>query len=692
MDGLLRIRNLSVSYLVNNVRSLAVDGVSLEIGEGEIVGLVGESGSGKSTLAHTIMRTIRPPGFITGGEVLFNGKDLLKMGKDELRGVRWKEISLVPQASQNALSPTKRVRDHFVDTMRAHGITDRRVVEESATHYLEEVLLEPKRVLNAYPIELSGGMKQRVLIALSLMLNPRLVVFDEPTSALDVITQLTVLELIREVQRKTKISILFITHDISIIAGFAQRVAVMYSGKVMELGDTDEILRAASNPYSIALLRAVPKLHGNIDGVRSIQGNPSDSKSIGGCRFHTRCEYAQGICSEVEPPFEHLGALHYSYCHFNGKLVPNNLQVSTLGSSHFAINGGPVPSNAQISTVGTSGSSQFAVEQPDLISVRNLNVVFNVRKGFSSLGVQALRDVNLTIGSSDLVVLVGESGSGKTTLGRVVAGLQKATSGSMEYEGTDLSKLKGGSYAKYRKSVNLVHQDPYTSLNPSLTVESSLVPTLMWWKIARNRKDAREQASQLLRTVGLSPNDTLPKYPHQLSGGQRQRIAIARAMSTNPRLLVLDEPVSMIDVSLRIGVLDTLLEIRDRLGTAFLFITHDLGLARYFIEKAGGGRILVMYRGTVMETGTSEQIVETPSNPYTKALLAATPSEDGLGHVPVTKLVRGEDELVSRGCLFSPRCAYSEAICETEEPKLLEVGQGQFSACHFAQKIRNNTK
>ena len=223
--------------------------------------------------------------------------------------------------------------------------------------------------------------------------------------------------------------------------------------------------------------------------------------------------------------------------------------------------------------------------------------------------------------------------------------------------------------------MSLVHQDPYTSLNPSRTVESSLTPALLWWKIARDRNDAREQAAQLLRVVGLSPDETLPKYPHQLSGGQRQRIAIARAISTNPKLLVLDEPVSMIDVSLRIGILDTLLRIREELGTAFLFITHDLSLARYFIEKAGegGGRIVVMYRGVIMETGSSEQIVEAPANPYTMALLAATPTDDGLGEVPVVKLAKGEEELVSKGCVFSPRCSFSESICETEEPKLVEV-------------------
>jgi peptide/nickel transport system ATP-binding protein len=321
-EGILSVRGLVASYFLGKTRIVGVDGVDLDVGSQEILGLVGESGSGKTTLANAIVRSLKPPGKVTAGRIRYQGKDVLSLGGGHLRQMRWKEIAIIPQASQNALSPTRRVRDHFRDAMAAHGVRDKRVMDDTSAGYLKEVQLEPHRVLNAYPHELSGGMKQRVLIALSLVLEPKLIILDEPTSALDLITQETILALVKGIHKKTGVSMIFITHDISLVKDFATRTAVMYHGKIMEVGPTEEVLISPRNPYTRSLLLAIPKLHGDVNAVRSIPGNPpSPTESVLGCPFHPRCPFAREVCMEIKPPFEEVSAGHYSYCHFNQRLV-----------------------------------------------------------------------------------------------------------------------------------------------------------------------------------------------------------------------------------------------------------------------------------------------------------------------------------------------------------------------------------
>jgi peptide/nickel transport system ATP-binding protein len=322
LKALLQVRNLSVSYFLGDTRIVGIENVDLEVGEREILGVVGESGSGKSTLATTILRALKLPGKVTSGSIFLHGQEILNLNDDALRKIRWEEISLVPQASQNALSPTMRVRDHFKGVMRAHGVRDDNVIRETSTRYLKEVMLEPLRVMNAYPHELSGGMKQRVLIALCLVLEPKLIILDEPTSALDLITQETILNLVKSIHDKTGVSMLFITHDISLVSDFADRTAVMYHGKVMEVGPTREILGSPINPYTRALLRAIPKLHGDMGSVRPIVGSPpSPTESLPGCPFHPRCAFAEKICGERSPFLESVGQDHVSACHFNGRMI-----------------------------------------------------------------------------------------------------------------------------------------------------------------------------------------------------------------------------------------------------------------------------------------------------------------------------------------------------------------------------------
>ena len=328
MARLLQVRNLTVSYFLGGKRIIGVEDAEFAVDEGEILGLVGESGSGKSTLAVTVVGALKPPGKVTGGSVLFQDKDILEMSDGELRGLRWKEISFVPQASQNALSPTMKVRDAFRGVMRAHGVRDAKRIKEIAESYLVEVMLDPVRVMDSYPHELSGGMKQRVLIALSLVLDPKLIILDEPTSALDLITQEIILELVKSVQRKLGVSMLFITHDLSLVSGFAHRTAVMYHGKIMEIGPTTDIMEYPINPYTRALLLAIPKLHGDARTVKPITGSPpSPTDSIQGCRFHPRCPYAERLCEEKDPPLEVVGrGGRLSACHFNSRFVERIVQ------------------------------------------------------------------------------------------------------------------------------------------------------------------------------------------------------------------------------------------------------------------------------------------------------------------------------------------------------------------------------
>ncbi|MDA4114162.1 MAG: ABC transporter ATP-binding protein [Thaumarchaeota archaeon] len=317
MGSLLEIRDLSVSYFLGKTVLHAVDGLSLDIREGEILAVVGESGSGKSTTAHAVMRATRPPGRVTNGSILFHGTDLLKMTNHEFQKIRWEKISILSQASQNSFSPTMRIRAHFRETMSVHGFTDNKAIDEVTRQYLKEVSLEPDRVLNAYPHELSGGMKQRTAIALTLVLNPELIILDEPTSALDVVTQKMTLELVKKVHEKTNVTILFITHDMPLVSDFADRTVVMYAGKVAEIGSTTELFNNSRHPYSYALIKAVPTIYGKASDVRSIPGSPPDLiNRISGCGFRSRCAHAQKICEEQEPPLIEVQPGHLSACHF----------------------------------------------------------------------------------------------------------------------------------------------------------------------------------------------------------------------------------------------------------------------------------------------------------------------------------------------------------------------------------------
>ncbi|MGA2665788.1 MAG: ABC transporter ATP-binding protein [Nitrososphaerales archaeon] len=317
MESLLEIRDLGVSYFLGRSVLTAVNGLDLDIRKGEILAVVGESGSGKSTMAHAIMRATRPPGRVTGGSILFHGSDLLKLSSGEFQKIKWEKIAILSQASQNAFSPTMRIRSHFRETMAVHGIKDKKVVEEVSRRYLRQVSLEPERVLNSYPHELSGGMKQRTAIALTLVLDPELLILDEPTSALDVVTQKMTLELVKKVHEETDVTVLFITHDMPLVADFAHRIVVMYAGKVVEIGETRELLEGSRHPYSHALIKAVPTLHGDSSRVASIAGNPPDlSRRIEGCRFRARCPYAERICEEEYPPLIEVSPGHLSACHF----------------------------------------------------------------------------------------------------------------------------------------------------------------------------------------------------------------------------------------------------------------------------------------------------------------------------------------------------------------------------------------
>jgi peptide/nickel transport system ATP-binding protein len=325
-------------------------------------------------------------------------------------------------------------------------------------------------------------------------------------------------------------------------------------------------------------------------------------------------------------------------------------------------------------------------DSPPLLELSDVGVTFRAKGGSGRKKLDALRHLSLDIGSKELVVVVGESGSGKTTLGRVIAGLQRPTNGTMKFRGKDLAKADREDFLRYRRAVQMVHQDPYTSLNPALTIEQTLTAGLKRWNKGMTREGASLRAADLLSLVGLSGKNHLQKYPHQLSGGQRQRVAIARAISINPELIVLDEPVSMIDASLRIDILDMLLEIKQKLGTTYFFITHDVALAKYFSEKAGHGRMVVLYQGSVMELGDTEALVSAPANPYMMALIASTPGSRTESVAWSTKLASSQEDEVA-GCRFFPRCIYAEQICHSTEPPLISVGPDHLSACHFSGKL-----
>ncbi|MDQ6883336.1 MAG: ABC transporter ATP-binding protein [Candidatus Dormibacteraeota bacterium] len=613
MQGLLDVKGLSVRYEPKLHRPLtAVEDVTFAIGEGEFVGLIGESGSGKTTLGMTLLRLLEKPGRISAGSITFGGIDLTRLSQDELRQYRWRDISTVFQSSMNALNPVVPIEAQFRDVIELHTELRGEAVTNHVRELFEMVSIEEK-FIRYYPHELSGGMKQRINLALALANRPKFVVLDEPTTGLDVVVQRSILDNVRRLQKEQGFAVLFISHDIGTVLDLSDRILVMYAGKVVEEQPSKRLMHDPMHPYSKGLMGSYGDPRAETIRITYVPGRPPDlSRKRVGCNFAPRCPERIEICQRVEPPLTQIETARVA-CHVAvQQRLGGKGEVQTAASSYPQF-------------VKTATDSRKALHGDVLLEAKNIGRRFEVRHGFRRTSVNAVSDVSFVLRKSEVTALVGQSGSGKTTIARMITGVETLSEGSIIFHSRDgeqqVQKFRGRALRSYRSHVQMVFQDPYSSLNPAHTLEYILTrPLRNYAKLSK--RQARDRAAELLETVALTPAGRfLGRYAYELSGGQRQRVVIARALAPKPELIVADEPVSSLDVSIRAEILLLLNKLVQESDVAILYITHDLLSARMLSDET-----IVLYQGRVVEHGPSLRVIREPDDPYTRKLLEAVPN------------------------------------------------------------------
>ena len=662
---LLEVKHLHTWLASGDTVVRAVDGLSFGIEAGETFALLGESGSGKSITALSIMRLLPDAGRVVSGEVRMDGADLLTLPETAMRGVRGRRMAMIFQEPGTSLNPVMTVGAQIVEVLERHTDLRGEAAHGRALELLESVgIPDSRRRLDEYPFQMSGGMKQRAMIAIALACNPALLIADEPTTALDVTIQAQVLELLRVLQRETRMSVLLITHDLGVVAQMAHRVAVMYAGEIVELAPAAAFFARPAHPYSQKLLRAVPDVAGRNRALAVIPGTvPSLSEEFVGCRFASRCEFAWSRCREEAPAAIEIGGGHAVRCH----LYDSRNQESGARSQD--------KSAARTDADSADVASRLS-EASSLLDVKDLQVYFPIRKGIFQrvvAQVKAVDGVSLEIHSHRTLALVGESGCGKTTVGKGILQLVPVTGGSVTFEGVDLGSLTAGSLRPLRKDFQIVFQDPYSSLNPRMRVTEIVEEGMTTLGVGAAQRERLGRVDELLVQVGLSP-DMKYRYPHEFSGGQRQRLAIARAVAVEPKLLICDEPTSALDVSVQAQILNLLKDLQQRLGLAYLFITHNISVVQFLAHE-----VAVMYLGRIVEQGSVDEVLGAPRHPYTRALLSAVPVIDPANQREVIRL-RGELPSPVNpplGCHFHPRCPNVMPECRQTYP-----GATRISATH----------
>jgi peptide/nickel transport system ATP-binding protein len=679
--ALLEVRNLSVTFPQRTGDVHAVRDVSYEVRSGEFLGIVGESGSGKSVSSLAIMGLL-PDNAVIDGEILFEGRSLLKLGDRELSAIRGNDIAIIFQDPLSSLTPVYSIGDQVGEALRLH---DRSLSHHAATARAVELLRivgipDPERRVRAFPHEFSGGMRQRAMIAMAIANNPKLIIADEPTTALDVTIQAQILEVLQEAKRITGAAVSLITHDLGVIAGHADRVAVMYAGKLVEVGTVDQVFAEPTMPYTVGLLRSVPNiLTAGTERLVPLDGRPPSLANLpAGCPFAARCPVAIDLCRTVEPEFVKHGSdrLHLSACH-----RADEIEAGTLARAEIF----PRPVSLAV-----SGNRDRSGEP--ILKVTNLSRSFSLNRGGvfrRSVGsVRAVDGVSFELQPGRTLGIVGESGCGKTTTILEIIELTRPQGGSIVFEGTDVSTLTTKSRRAMRSDIQLVFQDPSAAVDPRLPVGEVIAEPLLVQGTPKAERDAR--VADLLDLVGLD-HSMADRYPHEFSGGQRQRIGIARALSTNPKMLILDEPVSALDVSIQAGVINLLQDLRDTLGLSLIFVAHDLAIVRQIADD-----VAVMYLGRIVEYGPIATVFGEPKHPYTQALMSAAPIPDPQVERTRNKvLLDGDlpsvyDEIF--GCRFRTRCPLylmldpvARSRCEAEDPALIAHDDVEV-ACHFVDR------
>jgi peptide/nickel transport system ATP-binding protein len=664
---LLQAEGLTLEYRLGKRWYPAVYDVSLAIAEGEIHGLVGESGSGKSSLALALMRYIEGNARITSGRILFDGQDIAHMSESALSQLWGAKIALVPQNPLDALNPSLKIGAQMAELTRLHMGLSAQEARAHACKSLHAVkIADPERVLERYPHELSGGMQQRVMIAMALSTRPRLLILDEPTTALDVTTQAVILDLVRDLVRQEGASALYVSHNLGTIAQLCDVVTVLYGGEVMATAPVGTLFHQPIHPYTIGLLASLPKAtHAHETRLPTIGGTaPALQDRPTGCAFASRCAVAVERCHQEKPALELVEAGRVVRC-FRWRDVANGIINPRL--------------------VALSAPQEVAQSPAPVLRVRNVSKAFGEFRlldrllGRKSTTLKAVQGASLHINARSTLGLVGESGSGKTTLARLIVGLETADEGELELLGLPLSLKLEERDAHALRNLRLILQNPNDALNPYKTVGQAIGRTLYRLDATLSRAERQKRVSDMLTAVGLTPAYA-SRYPAQLSGGEKQRVAIARAFAARPALIVADEPTSALDVSVQAVILNLLKDLRAREGVSYLIISHDLDVVSYVADW-----IVVMYLGEIVEQGTTAQVYGTPSHPYTEALLSAIPQPDPSQR---GKGIRLEGDVPSprdkpTGCPFHTRCPrFIGRICETDAPPVRMGEGGHEIRCH----------
>ena len=671
---LLEVRNLSVAYATNSGPVVAVDDVNLDLAAGEFLAVVGESGCGKSTLIFAISSLLSPPAGVTSGTVSFRGREMARMSDKQLRHIRWRDFSVVMQSAMNALNPVMTVGQQLRDAARAHSTMSSDEIAERSDEVLRLVSIDPVH-LRSYPHQLSGGMRQRAMIAMSLLFTPELVIMDEPTSALDVVGQRSLMRQIKELQDRLGFAVIFVTHDISLVRHFSDRLLVMYAGQVTELGATSTVFDTPRHPYARALLEAYPSIRGEKVSLTGIAGSPPNLLTPPpGCRFQPRCADAMPECAVSRPPIYRVDRTDVRCLLYKNAAVGTGT-LAGLAVREAGDDAGQVGNGTQTATYDT---------EPPLLEVAALTRHFALQGLGSRKQLHAVDDVSFTIGRREIVALVGESGSGKSTIARLLARVYEPTSGDIRFDGKpfDAFKRRKAKLA-YRGDVAMVFQDPYSSINPAYRVSHGIKRAIKLHRPELNSSAQRAEAIRVMEAVGLEPaEEMLAKHPYELSGGQRQRIGFAQALVLRPKLIIADEPVSMLDVSIRVSILNLMAGLRERENVSILYITHDLASARYVAD-----RIIVLYAGHVVEIGPTEELLAAPRHPYTELLLSAVPDPRAPLEASAAADAGEPPKVVNPapGCRFRERCSYAVERCATETPALRLLSADHLAACHVAQ-------
>ncbi len=675
--SLLKVENLVTGLVAG---AAIVDGISFAIAEGETFALLGESGCGKSMTALSMMRLL-PDGVVnSSGKVVLGDASLLDLPEREMRRVRGGQMAMIFQEPGLSLNPVMTVGAQIAEVLELHCKHEAvESVSSRCVTLLEQVgIPDPQRRVEEYPFQLSGGMKQRVMIAMALAGSPRLLVADEPTTALDVTIQAQVLQLLRDTQQAARMAMLLITHDLGVVAEMAHSVGVMYAGQVVEQASREQLFAQPLHPYTQKLFAALPGRVRRNQPLVAIPGSVPPLGSIRqGCRFAPRCDRAWAVCTESSPTWNVLSDGRGVRCHLYADQVMGVEESEGQGKSASFASGNDQGDEA------TSNSDRT----PSLLSVSNLKVHFPIRKGILKRvtgHVMAVDGVSLEIPAGHTLALVGESGCGKTTLGKALLQLIKPTAGSVQFGGREVigqdnAKLARRDLSQMRGEMQMVFQDPYASLNPKMRVAEILEEGMSALNIGTNSAARQAHIDILLEKVGLASTDKW-RYPHEFSGGQRQRIAIARALAVSPQLLICDEPTSALDVSVQAQILNLLKALQQELNLSYLFITHNLSVVEYLAHE-----ICVMYLGRIVERGTAEQVLRSPAHPYTRALLSAVPRIDGQRR----EYVRLEGDLPSPtapppGCHFAPRCSLAKQACNEAYPPAVELSSSHTAHCYFA--------